>query len=93
MISTAILTAEYVVFRIASVPRTVVVSLDVPPVLSVVEPMERAIPADKVASAPESPLFTSSAGDVEVGAGVSAGALDLRKRRMTEVDCQVKVDW
>ena len=53
------------------------------------EPMERAIPADKVASAPESPFFTSF---LEVGAGISAGALDLRKGRITEVDDQVDLN-
>jgi len=54
--------------------------------------MERAIPADKVASAPESPFLTSSVGDVGAGAGIFAGALDLRKRGITEADCQVKDD-
>jgi hypothetical protein len=56
------------------------------------EPMERAIPADKVASALESLFFTSFAGDVGVGAGISARALDLRRWCITEVDGQVKVD-
>ena len=54
--------------------------------------MERAIPADKVASAPESPLSTSSVGDLETGAEIFAGALDLRKRGIAEADCQVKID-
>ena len=81
VISTAILTAAYVVFRTAPVPRTVVPSLDVPRVSLDAEPMERAIPADKVASAPGSLFFTSSFGDVEieVEAGLSDGALDLRR--------------
>ena len=48
--------------------------------------MERAIPADKAASAPEPPLFTSFAGDVGAGAGIFAGALDLRERGITEVE-------
>jgi hypothetical protein len=56
------------------------------------EPMERAIPADKVASAPGSLFFTSSAGDVEVEAGISAGALDLRRWCITEVDGQVNLN-
>jgi len=43
------------------------------------EPMERAIPADKVASALESFFFTSSAGDLGVEGGTSAGALGLRR--------------
>ena len=55
--------------------------------------MERAIPADKVTSAPGSFFFTNSAGGVEVGAGISADALDLRRLCITEVDRQVKVDW
>ena len=100
MTSTAILTAAYVVCRSAPVPRTVVPSLNVPRVSSDGEPMERAIPADKVASALESLFFTSSAGDVEVWAGISASALDSRKWRITEVDRQVyldrldfKIDW
>ena len=54
--------------------------------------MERAIPADKVVSAPESPLFTSSVGDLETEAEIFAGALDLRKRGIAEADCQVKID-
>ena len=55
--------------------------------------MGRAIPADKVASARVSFFFTSSAEDLGVGAGISASALDLRKRRITKVDGQVRVDW
>ena len=79
MISTAILTAAYVVCRTASVPWTVVSSLGVPQVSLDGEPMGRAIPADKVASALESFFLTSSAEDLGVEAGVSADALDLRK--------------
>jgi len=93
VISTAILTAAYVVCRTASIPWTVVSSLGVPRVSLDGEPMGRAIPADKVASALGSFFFTSSAEDLEAVAGISAGALDLRKWCMTEVDCQVKVDW
>ena len=52
--------------------------------------MESAIPADKVASALESLFFTRSTGDLEVEGGVSAGALDLRRLCITEVDRQVK---
>jgi hypothetical protein len=70
----------------------VVPSLDVPQISSAAEPMERAIPADKVASALESLFFTSSDGGVEVEAGISAGALDLRKWCITEVDGQVNLD-
>jgi hypothetical protein len=54
-----------------------------------VEPMERAIPADKVASALESLFFTSSDGGVEVEVGISAGALALRRWCITEVNGQV----
>ena len=54
-------------------------SLDVPWVLLDGETMERAIPADKVASAPESLFLTGSAEDAEFEAGISAGALDLRR--------------
>jgi len=79
VVSTTILAIAYAVCRIASVPWTVVPSLDVPRVSLDGEPMGRAIPADKVASALGSFFFTSSAEDPGVEAGVSAGALDLRK--------------
>ena len=93
MVSTTILAIAYAVCRIASIPWTVVPPSDVSRVSSDGEPMGRAIPADKVASALESFFLTSSAGDPGVGAGTSAGALDLRKRRITQMDGQVKVDW
>jgi hypothetical protein len=86
VVSTTILATAYVVRRIASIPWTVIPSLDAPRVLSDGEPMERAIPADKVASAPESLFFTSFAGDVGAGAGIFARALDLRRWCITEVD-------
>jgi len=79
VISTAILTAAYVVCRTASIPWTAVSSLDVPRVSLDGEPMGSAIPADRVASALGSFFLTSSAEDLEAVAGTSAGALDLRK--------------
>ena len=94
-VSTTILAIAYVVCRIASIPWTVVLSPDEPRVSPDGEPMESAIPADRVVSALESLFFTRSAGDVKVGAGTSAGVLDLRKWCITEVDYWVvksKVD-
>ena len=66
MVSTTILAIAYAVCRIASILWTVVPSLDVPHVSLDEEPMGRAIPADKVASALGSFFLTSSAGDMRV---------------------------
>jgi len=93
VVSTTILAIPYAVCRIASILWTVVPSPDVPRVSLDGEPMGRAIPADKVASALGSFILTSSAEDPGVGAGISAGAPDLRKWCITEVDGQVKIDW